>query len=124
MTKLTRLTPLAKEHFDFSKMVEELKNSSEDKCIEDLSFKTPESASYITERKSLTFHPSGSNVYNPSGGTKLIKIVLTGDGLLDPASFRIMFDLRNNDASAPPLTDKLLRPLGGPHSFSKGCGFF
>ncbi len=78
-----------------------------------MSFKTPHSASCITDRRSVSFHPSGSNVYSSAGGTKLIKIVLTDDNWLDPSTFRIMFDLKNNDAVAA----ELLRPLGQPSSF-------
>ena len=51
-------------------------------------------ASYINERKSVTFHPSGSNIYSTSG-TTLIKVQLTGDAFLDPATFRVMFDVVN-----------------------------
>ena len=78
-------------------MVEAIASGAEDKLLDSLSFKTPHSASYITERKSVSFHPSGSNVYSSAGGTKLIKIVLTGDNWLDPSTFRIMFDLKNNE---------------------------
>jgi hypothetical protein len=94
-------------------MVETVASGAEDKLLDSLSFKTPHSASYVVERKSVSFHPSGSNVYSSAGGTKLIKIVITGDNWLDPSTFRIMFDLRNNEATAA----KLLRPLGQPSSF-------
>jgi len=90
--------------------MEGVANSVEDKLIDGLSFKHKPGASYITDRKSVTFHPSGSNFYS-TNGTKLIKIVLTGDQWLDPSTLRIMFDLSNTDSS------KKLRPLGGPHSF-------
>ena len=92
--------------------MEAISNSVEDKLIDGLSFKSKAGASYITERKSVTFHPAGSNIYSPNG-TKLIKLVLTGDQWLDPSTFRIMFDLKN----AGGVTSKLLRPLGGPHTF-------
>ena len=58
--------------------MEAIANSVEDKLIEGLSFKSKAGASYITERKSVTFHPSGSNAYQPQNGTKLIKILMTG----------------------------------------------
>ena len=92
--------------------MEAVANSVEDKLIDGLSFKSKAGASYITERKSVTFHPAGSNIYS-TNGTKLIKLVLTGDQWLDPSTFRIMFDLKN----AGGVTSKLLRPLGGPHTF-------
>ena len=40
--------------------------------LDELSFKSPNSASYITEHKSVSYHSSGSNVYSSSGGTRLI----------------------------------------------------
>ena len=88
-------------------------NSVEDRLIDGLSFKHKPGASYVTERKSVTFHPQGSNIYSTQG-TKLIKLLLTGDQWLDPTTFRIMFDLQNNETLA---SNKLLRPLGGPHTF-------
>ena len=93
-------------------MVEAVAAVAEDKLIDSLSFKTPNSASYITDRKSVSFHPSGSNVYSSTTGTKLIKIVLTGQDWLDPTTVRIIFDLTNMGAAGT-----LLRPLGHPSSF-------
>ena len=84
-------------------------NSVEDYVIDGLSFKLKAGASYITNRQSVTYHPAGSNIYRPDGGTKLIKINITGDHWLDPSTCRIMFDLRNMGSSWQEL-----RPLGGP----------
>ena len=94
-------------------MVEAIANSVEDKLIDGLSFKLPSTASYVTDRKSATFHPSGSNVYEPGTGTRLIKLQLTGDHWMDPSTVRVMFDLTNKDADVA----KLLRPLSGPWCF-------
>ena len=95
-------------------------NSVEDYLIDGLSFKMKGGASYITDRRSVTFHPSGSNIYKPTGGTKLIKLNITGDSWLDPSTCRIMFDLRNNGkivtVSGAPV-EQILRPLGGPWGF-------
>ena len=111
-------------------MVESYANSVEDKLIEGLTFKLEGGASYINERKFCTFHPQGSNVYNPSSGSKLIKIALTGKDWLDPSTFRVAFDLVNDDKAnaavaanattgAPAIAarDPFLRPLSGPWSF-------
>ena len=87
--------------------------SSEDQLIDGLSFKLGNSASYITDRKSVTFWPSGSNIYKTSSGTKVIKFQLNSDGWCDPSTVRVMFNLVNNDADAA----KMLRTLQGPHSF-------
>ena len=93
-------------------MVEAIANGVEDKLIDGLSFKMQPGASYVVDRRSVTYHPQGSNIYRATGGTKLIRILLTGDNWLDPSTFRIMFDVRNNAVAA-----KYLYVLGGPHSF-------
>ena len=87
-------------------------NSVEDRLIDGLSFKISPGASYVQERKSVTFHPQGSNIYS-TNGTKLIKLLVSGDAWMDPSTFRIMFDLVNMDSTEA----KELRPLGGPWSF-------
>ena len=78
-------------------MVEATANSIEDFLVDGLSFKLKKGASYINERKSVTYHPSGSNIYSTSG-TKLIKLLITGDNWLDPSTFRVMFDLVNMES--------------------------
>ena len=55
-------------------MVEATANSIEDFLVDGLSFKLKKGASYINERKSVTYHPSGSNIYSTTG-TKLIKLL-------------------------------------------------
>ena len=88
-------------------------NSVEDVLVDGLSFKLKNSAKYVTDRRSVTFHPSGSNVYKTSSGTKVLKIQLTGDSWLVPDSVRLMFNLKNESADAA----KRLRTLSGPWSF-------
>ena len=94
--------------------MEGVANSVEDRLVDGLSFQLKPGASYVTERKSVTFHPQGSNIYS-TNGTKLVKILLTGDQWLDPSTFRIMFDVVNMDSTS----GKLLRVLGQPHVFFK-----
>ena len=94
-------------------MVEAIANSVEDRLIDGLTFKLAKGASYIADRRSVTFHPQGSNVYTTNSGTRLIKINLTGNGWMDPSTVRVMFNLQNDDATA----GKRLRPISGPHSF-------
>ena len=93
-------------------MVEAIANGIEDKLIDGLSFKMNPGASYVVDRRSVTYHPQGSNIYKTASGTKLIRILLTGDNWLDTSTFRIMFDVRNNAAQALKLY-----VLGGPHCF-------
>ncbi|MFM7983245.1 MAG: hypothetical protein ACKPKO_28385 [Candidatus Fonsibacter sp.] len=54
-------------------MVEVIANSLEDTLIDGLSFKLAKTASYITNRRSCTYHPQCSNIYSSTNGTKLIK---------------------------------------------------
>ena len=46
-------------------MGEVIANSLEDTLIDGLSFKLAKTASYITGRRSCTYHPQGSNIYTP-----------------------------------------------------------
>ena len=75
-------------------------------------FKLSKTAPYVTNRRSVTYHPQGSNVYS-TNGTKLIKFHISGSDSVDPSTFRIMFALVNTDATA----NHNLRPIGGPWSF-------
>ena len=91
--------------------METVSNSIEDKLLDGLSYKLDGTASYITERKSSTYWAVGSNIYAPNAGTKVIKMVLNGEGWLDPATVKIQFDVHNLDGTHP------LRTLSGPWSF-------
>jgi hypothetical protein len=79
--------------------------------LDNLSYKLGNGAAYVQERKSSTFYATG-NLYSTKG-VKVIKILLSGDGYLDPQTFRVMFDVNNKDTN----TARLLRPLGDGHSF-------
>ena len=71
-------------------MVESIANGIEDKLIDSLQFKLKEGASYINERRSVTFYQQGSDIYKPKSGTKVIKIALTdANSWLDPSTFLI-----------------------------------
>ena len=83
--------------------------SVEDYLIDALSFKLKPGASYITNRRSVTYFPVGGNQYSTTG-VKVIKMLLTGDQWLDPGTVRLQFTLSNQDANAA----KLLRVISGP----------
>jgi hypothetical protein len=68
--------------------------SIEDNLVEGLSFKLKPGASYVTNRRSVTYFPQGSNIYSVSG-TRVIKFNITGDQWLDPQSLRLMFQVKN-----------------------------
>ena len=93
--------------------MEAVANSVDDALIDSLSFKLSNSASYITDRKSVTFWPTGSNIYKTNSGTKVIRFVLTNDNWLDPSTVRVMFNLVNNDSDSA----KRLRTISGAWSF-------
>ncbi|MFM7982406.1 MAG: hypothetical protein ACKPKO_24105, partial [Candidatus Fonsibacter sp.] len=94
-------------------MVEVIANSLEDTLIDGLSFNLADIASYITNRRSCTCHPVGSNIYKATYGTRLIQFNIASQDWLDPSTFRIMYDVRNDSNDGA----KLLRPIGGPWSF-------
>ena len=85
-------------------------NAIEDFLIDSISFKLQPGASYVTDRRSVTFHPQGSNVYKPVQGTKVIKVTMTGDQWLDPSTVQLQYTLVNENAAHP------LYLLGGPHT--------
>ena len=87
-------------------------NGVEDKLIDGLSFKLQPGASYVTDRRSVTYHPQGSNIYTPGAGTRLIRILLTGEDWMDPSTLRIMFNIKNNGNAG-----QNLRLIGSPWSF-------
>jgi len=93
--------------------MENLTNSAEEVLVDSLSFKLPASGNYVTDRRSVTYHTEGSNIYSPSQGTKVIRFRLAGEGWLDPSTFRIMFDVVNDGGDA----NKKLRPIGRAHAF-------
>jgi len=88
-------------------------SANEQLLIDGLSFKLKPGANYVTNRRSVTFHPQGSNIYKTQSGTKVLKIVLNSNDWLDPSTVRLMFDVKNTDADAL----KRLRTISGPHSF-------
>ena len=67
--------------------------SAEDILIDNLSFKLNKGASYINERRSVSFFPSGSNIYKPSSGNRVLKIALNAEdnSWLDPQSVMVFF---------------------------------
>jgi len=85
----------------------------EDVMIDGLSYSLPPGASYVVNRRSVSFHPTGSNKYSPNAGVKLIKMALASDDYLDPSTVKFGFELVSDDPDA----SKQLRPLGGPRMF-------
>ena len=72
--------------------------SVDDALIGGLSYKLKAGASYVTNRRSVSYFASGGNTYSPNG-VKVIKINLAGDQWLDPSTFRVAFQLNNNNGN-------------------------
>jgi len=90
--------------------------ATEPLVIDGLQYKLKPNGEYVTKRESVTFHPSGSNVYQPVGGTRVLRIVISdGSGAwLDPETVKLQFDVINTDTDAA----KRLRPIA-PWCFFK-----
>ena len=73
--------------------------SVDDALIGGLSYKLKAGASYVTDRRSVTFFASGGNQYSPSG-VKVCKFNIVADQWLDPSTFRVMFTLSNLSGGA------------------------
>jgi hypothetical protein len=58
---------------------------------------TQKTAHYITDRRSVTFYPSGASEYGPSGtnANRTIKLYLTGTDYLDPSTVQLFFRLNS-----------------------------
>ena len=54
--------------------------SVDDVLSESLSFKLRAGASYVTDRKSSTLHPSGGDSYGSASGIRVIKCSCNSDG--------------------------------------------
>ena len=68
--------------------------SIDDQLITCLSYKLKPGASYVTDRRSVTYFASGGNQYSPNG-VKVAKFNIVADQWLDPSTFRVMFTLNN-----------------------------
>ena len=81
-------------------MVVAMANSAEDYLIVSFQLNLPPGASYVTDRRTVSYFTAGSNIYTSNGGANVVRINLTGDGWLDPGSIRLHYTLVNTD-SAP-----------------------
>ena len=66
--------------------------SVDDALIGGLSYKLKAGASYVTDRRSVSFFASGGNQYS-STGVKVMRFNLSSSHWMDPSTFRIMFQL-------------------------------
>ena len=93
--------------------------SVDDALIGGLSYKLKAGASYVTNRRLVSYFAQGSNQYWPDG-VKIMKYNLTGDQLLDPSTFRAAFQLNNKGYDSAGTT--YLQPLSwNPDVFFRRC---
>ena len=71
---------------------------TDDSLVEQLSFKLPSTASYATERRLVSSHPSGASQFAPDG-VRVARFVLSGENWLDPSTLRLAFKLKNTHAT-------------------------
>eukprot|EP00972_Heterocapsa_arctica_P035767 5260741-Heterocapsa_arctica.AAC.1 len=89
--------------------------SIEDALIGPLSFKLKDGASYVINRRSVSYFPSGGNFYS-SSGVKVCKFNISGDQWLDPQTLRVHFQLNNE-------SDPVLKPMIQPLSWNPAVFF-
>ena len=72
-------------------------------------------------RRQVTWFPSGSAIYSPTSGTRLIRVNINSTGeWLDPGSIRFRFKLSNTD----PDIGKILRTICEPFCFFQRLRIF
>ena len=94
--------------------------SVEDNLIDSLSFKLRPGASYVTDRKSVSYFPQGGNQYSPAG-VKVLKIMLNGSDWLDPSTCKLFMTVRNDDGTNA-MTPRAAGPWGMFRRMRMLCG--
>jgi hypothetical protein len=88
--------------------MESILSSVEDTLLGSLSYKIdPKSgSSYVTEKKSVTYFASGSNIYSPDTGAKVLRFNLASDQFIDLSSIAVSVNVSVGAAGpATPLVD-------------------
>ncbi len=89
---------------------------SEDQLISSLHYSGSNSASYITDRRQVSFAPQSASNFKPSG-SRLMRFSLADEqGFLDGATVRLIFKITNlhGEDALTPIVDSpasMLRPL-------------
>ena len=74
--------------------------SIDDALIGGLSYKLKPGASYVTNRRNVTYFAQGGNSYS-SQGVKVMKFSLNSDQWMDPSTFQVMLQVNNRDTAKP-----------------------
>ena len=92
-------------------MLEAMANRLEYYLIKGLSFKLSPGASYVTNRSTVKWYTSGSQIYVSGQGVRVIRLQVNGDGWVDSSTVRLVYTLTNTAGA-----NIALRPVGGPWS--------
>ena len=92
--------------------------SVDDALIGGVSYKLKPGASYVTDRRSVSYFASGGNTYSPNG-VKVMKFNIAGDQWLDPSTFRVAFQLKNHSGNSSSGFQIMVQPL----SWNPACFF-
>ena len=94
--------------------------SVDDALIGGLSYKLKPGASYVTNRRSVSYFASGGNTHLPNG-VKVMKFNIAGDHWLGPSTFRGAFQLNNHNGTKGAGFQVMVQPLSwNPVVFPKG----
>ena len=77
--------------------------SVDDALIVGLPYELKAGASYVTNRRSVSYFASGGNDYKPTG-VRVMRFHLAGDQWMDPSTFRVAIQLNNLDYDATGTT--------------------
>ena len=79
--------------------IEHHAQSVDDALIGGLGYKLKPGASYVSNRRSVSYFASGGNSYSPNG-VKVLTFKITGDQRLDPSTFRVAFQVNNTNGNS------------------------
>ena len=80
--------------------MEAIIQNNDDHLIEPLNFRLNPGASYITNRRFVSFFPSSASTYSPTN-VRVIKLQLNDDNWLDPTTVKLHYTLNNLDGTNP-----------------------
>ena len=84
--------------------------SVDDALIGGLSYKLKPGASYVTNRRSVSYFASGGNTYSPTA-VKVMKFNIAGGQRLDPSTFRVAFQLGDHNGTNGAGFQVMVQPL-------------
>ncbi len=87
--------------------MESILSTVEDTLLGSLSYKIdPKSgSSYVTEKKSVSYFASGSNIYDPERGTKVLRFNIASDQFIDLSSIAVSVMLNTGADISTPSVD-------------------